>query len=84
MNPIVPGHEEGDREMLRHHAAGPLVETPAAIAETLHRASAQDAAGWKQWRMNLRNLARPSAARDLAARVLSHAHPAIDREPARA
>jgi processive 1,2-diacylglycerol beta-glucosyltransferase len=72
VNQIVPGQEEGNYELLRRHHAGALAETPAALAEAVHRASAHDAAVWKQWRANLRNLARPAAARDIAARVLGN------------
>ncbi|HET7537980.1 MAG TPA: galactosyldiacylglycerol synthase [Candidatus Didemnitutus sp.] len=71
VNQVVPGQEEGNYELLRRHEAGALAETPAAIVETLQRAFANDAAVWQQWRRNLRNLARPSAARDIAAIVLA-------------
>ncbi|MBI2518462.1 MAG: galactosyldiacylglycerol synthase [Opitutae bacterium] len=72
VNQIVPGQEEGNYELLRRHNAGALAETPAALAEAVHRASAHGATVWKQWRANLRNLARPAAARDIAARVLEN------------
>lgn len=72
VNQVVPGQEEGNYELLRRHQAGALAETPAAIVETLQRAFAGHANLWQTWRKNLRTLARPSAARDIAASVLEH------------
>jgi processive 1,2-diacylglycerol beta-glucosyltransferase len=71
VNQVVPGQEEGNYELLRRHEAGALAETPSAIVETLQRAFANDAELWQRWRRNLQNLARPSAARDIAATVLA-------------
>ncbi len=68
---IVPGQEEGNYELLRRHEAGALATTPEEIVATLQRAFADDAALWRRWRANLERLARPAAARDIAARVLS-------------
>jgi processive 1,2-diacylglycerol beta-glucosyltransferase len=70
VNQIVPGQEEGNYELMRRHRTGSLAETPAAIVQQLHDAFAHDAALWRQWRANLRTLARPSAARSIAAHVL--------------
>lgn len=67
---IVPGQEEGNAELLRRHDAGALATTPAGIVSTLQRAFAGDAALWHHWRDNLRKLARPNAARDIAGHVL--------------
>ena len=72
VNQVVPGQEEGNYELLRRHEAGALAETPAAIIDTLQNAFAHDARLWQSWRNNLRNLARPSAARNIAASVLEH------------
>ncbi len=69
---IVPGQEEGNYELLRRHAAGALTETPEAIVAALDSLFANDAALWRTRRANLRNLARPSAARTIAAQVLGH------------
>ena len=71
VNQIVPGQEEGNWELLRRHGAGALAETPEAILQTLHQAFANDGALVQQWRRALQRLARPSAARDIAAQVLS-------------
>lgn len=68
---IVPGQEEGNWELLRRHAAGSLAETPAAIHAALEALFAQDAQLWRSQRENLRRLARPAAARAIAARVLA-------------
>ncbi len=68
---IVPGQEEGNYELIRRHDAGALAETPEVIVATLQRAFADDATLWRHWRANLRQLAQPAAARQIAARVLS-------------
>ncbi len=70
VNQIVPGQEEGNYELMRRHQTGALAETPAAIVQRLHDAFAHNAALWRQWRANLRTLARPAAARTIAAHVL--------------
>ncbi|MBL9215745.1 MAG: galactosyldiacylglycerol synthase [Opitutaceae bacterium] len=72
---VVPGQEEGNCELIRRHGAGALAETPDAIVATLQAAFAHDAAGWRQWRANLRRLARPAAARAIVARVLADVTP---------
>ncbi len=72
VNQIVPGQEEGNYELLRRNEAGALAETPPAIIETLQRAFMHDARLWQKWRNNLRHLARPAAARDIASSVLEH------------
>jgi processive 1,2-diacylglycerol beta-glucosyltransferase len=70
VNQIVPGQEEGNFELLRRHGAGALAESPGAVVTELHEAFAHNAAQWRRWRTSLRQLARPSAARDIAAAVL--------------
>jgi processive 1,2-diacylglycerol beta-glucosyltransferase len=72
VNQVVPGQEEGNYELLRRHEAGALAETPKALIETLQRAFADDAALWRRWRANLGRLARPAAAREIAAHVLEN------------
>lgn len=67
---IVPGQEEGNYELMRRHDTGALATTPLEIAGTLERAFAHDAALWRRWRLNLQTLARPAAARTIAAEVL--------------
>jgi processive 1,2-diacylglycerol beta-glucosyltransferase len=68
---IVPGQEEGNYELIRRHDAGALAETPEAIVATLQRMFADDATLWRHWRANLRQLARPDAARTIASTVLA-------------
>ncbi len=78
VNQIVPGQEEGNYELLRRHGAGALAETPTALVHTLQHAFADDARLWRTWRRNLEQIARPHAARDIAAHVINHtpaAHP---------
>ncbi len=73
VNQIVPGQEEGNYELLRRRGAGALAQTPDAVISALRRAFAWRGAVWNQWRRALQPLARPSAARDIAAHVLEHA-----------
>ena len=68
---IVPGQEEGNYELIRRHDAGALAESPAEIVASLRRLCANDASLWRHWRRNLRTIARPAAARDIAGRVLA-------------
>jgi len=70
---IVPGQEEGNYELIRRHEAGALAETPEEIVSTLRRLFAGDAGLWRHWRGNLRGIARPDAARQIAALVLGGA-----------
>jgi processive 1,2-diacylglycerol beta-glucosyltransferase len=71
VNQIVPGQEEGNYELLRRHGAGALAETPGAVVAELHRAFARRGFVWQAWRAALEPLARPDAARDIAAHVLA-------------
>jgi len=67
---IVPGQEEGNYELMRRHNTGALATTPQEISTTLQRAFAGDAALWRHWRQNLKTLAQPNAARNIATEVL--------------
>ncbi len=71
VNQIVPGQEAGNYELLRRHDAGTHATTPTATVQTLHRAFVDRGALWQYWRANLNRLARPNAARDIAAHVLT-------------
>ena len=73
VNQIVPGQEEGNYELLRRHGAGSLAETPSALVTALQSAFANDAQLWQHWRDNLRKIARPQAAQDIAVQVLAEA-----------
>ncbi|HTL66620.1 MAG TPA: galactosyldiacylglycerol synthase [Lacunisphaera sp.] len=68
---IVPGQEEGNFELIRRHDGGALADSPAAIVAALDRMFAHDARVWQHWRANLSRLARPDAARTIAAEVLA-------------
>jgi processive 1,2-diacylglycerol beta-glucosyltransferase len=72
VNQVVPGQEEGNCELLLRHGAGALATTPAAVIETLRRAFSDGASGWRAWRAALEPMARPDAARTIAALVLAH------------
>ena len=73
VNQIVPGQEEGNYELLRRHGAGALAETPDAVVATLRRAFADRGRAWQAWRDALAPLARPDAAREIAAQAFAHA-----------
>ena len=73
VNQVVPGQEEGNYELLRRHGAGTLAETPDAVISALRRAFAWRGAVWRQWRTALEPLARPAAARTIAAQLLEPA-----------
>ena len=66
---IVPGQEEGNYELMRRHSSGALAVSPREIVTILERAFAHNAALWRHWRNNLRNLARPDAARTIAKHI---------------
>lgn len=70
VNQIVPGQEEGNYELLRRNDAGILATTPVEIARALQAAFAGEGELWGRWRDNLRRLARPGAARQIATHVL--------------
>jgi processive 1,2-diacylglycerol beta-glucosyltransferase len=72
VNQVVPGQEEGNCELLLRHGAGALATTPAAVIATLRSAFSGDALGWRAWRAALEPMARPDAARAIAALVLAH------------
>jgi processive 1,2-diacylglycerol beta-glucosyltransferase len=72
VNQVVPGQEEGNCELLLRHSAGALATTPAAVISTLRAAFAGRGQGWESWHAALGPLARPDAARVIAAQVLAH------------
>lgn len=76
VNQVVPGQEEGNYELLRRHGAGMLAETPDAVVSALRRAFAWRGALWRDWRRALEPIARPAAARTIAAHLLGRTHPA--------
>jgi processive 1,2-diacylglycerol beta-glucosyltransferase len=81
VNQIVPGQEEGNYELLRRHGVGALAETPEAIVHELRRAFAHRGRVWSQWRTALSGLARPDAARDIAAHLVDPAATAAEPVP---
>jgi processive 1,2-diacylglycerol beta-glucosyltransferase len=55
---------------MRRHDSGALATTPESITQALQRAFADDARLWRHWHHHLQGLARPQAARIIAAQVL--------------
>ena len=78
---IVPGQEEGNYELIRRNEAGTLAETSEEIVAALQRAFAHDAALWLHWRKNLRRIAQPAAARQIATTVLKQTGQVQSRPP---
>jgi len=72
VNQVVPGQEEGNCELLLRHGAGALATTPLAVIETLKSAFSDHGRGWSAWSEALEPLARPDAARAIAAQVLEY------------
>jgi processive 1,2-diacylglycerol beta-glucosyltransferase len=72
VNQVVPGQEEGNCELLLRHGAGALATTPEAVIATLRAAFADRGRGWDGWSSALQPMARPDAARTVAAEVLAH------------
>ena len=77
VNQVVPGQEEGNCELLLRHGAGVLATTPEAVVAALRSAFAENARGWKSWRDALEPMARPDAARTIAALVWL----SVERDP---
>jgi processive 1,2-diacylglycerol beta-glucosyltransferase len=70
VNQVVPGQEEGNCELLLRHGAGTLATTPEAVMVALRGAFADRGRTWGAWRKALEPMARPDAARMIAAHVL--------------
>jgi len=77
VNQVVPGQEEGNCELLLRHGAGALATTPEAVIEALRAAFSESGLGWQAWRDALEPMARPDAARTIAAFVLAQ----VNRSP---
>jgi processive 1,2-diacylglycerol beta-glucosyltransferase len=71
VNQVVPGQEEGNCELLLRHGAGTLATTPGAVLAALRAAFSDEGRGWDAWRAALEPMARPDAARTIAASVLA-------------
>jgi processive 1,2-diacylglycerol beta-glucosyltransferase len=67
---VVPGQEEGNARLLFENGCGALCATPHALASTIERLFAGDAAEWRIWEQNIRRLSRPDAAREIARFIL--------------
>ena len=75
VNQVVPGQEEGNYELLRRHQIGAFAATPEAVLAELRAAFAGRAERWYAWRAAVEPLARPSAARVIAAHVRGFTQP---------
>jgi len=70
VNQIIPGQEEGNYELLRRHGIGAHVTSPTEVVSVLRSAFAQNGNLWREWRRALDPLSRPTAAADIAMRLI--------------
>ena len=70
VNQIIPGQEEGNYELLRRHGIGAHAKTPAEVLSALRTAFAQSGGLWREWRRSLDAISRPTAAADIARRLI--------------
>jgi processive 1,2-diacylglycerol beta-glucosyltransferase len=70
---VVPGQEEGNWELLRRRGIGAIALRPEAVEAALRGAFSNRGAVWRAWRGSVESLARPGAARDIAAHLLGAA-----------
>jgi processive 1,2-diacylglycerol beta-glucosyltransferase len=73
VNQVIPGQEEGNCELLRRHGIGARAETPGRVVKVLQQAFSANGALWRQWYRQTVRLARPEAAKTIAAFVLNKA-----------
>lgn len=73
VNQVIPGQEEGNCELLRRHGIGARAETPGRVVQVLQQAFSANGALWRQWHRQTVRLARPEAAKTIAALVLDRA-----------
>jgi UDP-N-acetylglucosamine:LPS N-acetylglucosamine transferase len=66
----VPGQEEGNAQLLFENGCGALCETPDALATTIERLFAGDAAEWRAWERAIGALSKPDAALQIARAIL--------------
>jgi len=67
---VVPGQEEGNAQLLFENGCGALCETPDALATTIERLFAGDAAEWREWERAIGALSKPDAALQIAGAIL--------------
>jgi processive 1,2-diacylglycerol beta-glucosyltransferase len=67
---VVPGQEEGNAQLLFENGCGALCETPDALAATIERLFAGDAAEWRAWERAIGGLSKPDAALQIAGAIL--------------
>ena len=70
VNQIIPGQEEGNYELLRRHGIGAHAANPTEVIGALRAAFAHSGEKWRQWRRALDSITRPTAAADIATRLI--------------
>ena len=69
--------EEGNAQLLFENGCAELCETPDALATTIERLFAGDAAEWRAWERAIGSLSKPDAALQIAGAILKE----IESEP---
>lgn len=70
VNQILPGQEEGNARLIQKFHLGAVVERNREVPDAVLAACERNGRLWSEWRENLGRIARPNAARDVAALVL--------------
>jgi processive 1,2-diacylglycerol beta-glucosyltransferase len=65
-NHVIPGQEEGNARYIVEKNCGTVATSPAAVADAVQRAFANNAAQWQQWHENISRVSRPAAAIETA------------------
>jgi processive 1,2-diacylglycerol beta-glucosyltransferase len=71
INHVIPGQEEGNARFIAGTNSGTIATTHDAVIEAVQKAFADDASQWREWSTNISQLARPTAALDVAKFLLS-------------
>jgi UDP-N-acetylglucosamine:LPS N-acetylglucosamine transferase len=66
LNYVVPGQEEGNRELLVKNNCGAFVKSPTEIVPKIQSVFADDAKLWKEWKVNLEKISKPKASLKIA------------------
>jgi processive 1,2-diacylglycerol beta-glucosyltransferase len=71
VNHVIPGQEEGNARYIMETKSGTLALSHDAVIAAVQNAFANDAAQWREWAANIRQLGRPNASIDIANFLLS-------------
>ncbi len=71
INHIIPGQEEGNARFIVETNSGTVAPTHDRVIAAVQEAFANDAAQWREWSTNIRQLGRPTASLDIAKFLIS-------------